>query len=180
MQQYNHGRSNYVLLAGRTAGAGAGDGKHAHTCKLVQWQTQISPLAALLLCWASRQKLKVNHWAISTLILTFGSKLQLRDRKETRVKTMYVCSCMLSRLGQIQLFVPLGTVALQVPLSMGFSRQFYWNGLPCPPPGDSPNPGMGSASPASFFTHWDTWEAQNNVHTCVKENDETNCILISL
>ena len=60
---------------------------------------------------------------------------------------------MLSSLGQIQLFVPLGTVALQVPLSMGFSRQFYWNGLPCPPPGDSPNPGMGSASPASFFTH---------------------------
>ena len=27
-------------------------------------------------------------------------------------------------------------------LSMGFSRQIYWSGLPCPPPGDLPNPGM--------------------------------------
>ena len=30
----------------------------------------------------------------------------------------------------------------QVPLSMGFSRQEYWNGLPCPPPGDLPDPGI--------------------------------------
>ena len=34
------------------------------------------------------------------------------------------------------------TVARQVPLSMGFSRQGYWSGLPCPPPGDFPNPGI--------------------------------------
>ena len=38
---------------------------------------------------------------------------------------------------------PVGwTVALQAPLSMGFSRQEYWGGLPCPPPGDLPNPGI--------------------------------------
>ena len=35
----------------------------------------------------------------------------------------------------------------QAPLSMGFSRQEYWNGLPCPPPGDLPNPGMEPWSP---------------------------------
>ena len=40
------------------------------------------------------------------------------------------------------------TVALQVPLSMGFSRQEYWSGLPCPPPGDLPNPGVELRSPA--------------------------------
>ena len=34
------------------------------------------------------------------------------------------------------------TVACQAPLSIGFSRQEYWSGLPCPPPGDIPNPGM--------------------------------------
>ena len=33
-----------------------------------------------------------------------------------------------------------GTVASQAPLFMGFSRQEYWSGLPCPPPGDLPNP----------------------------------------
>ena len=34
------------------------------------------------------------------------------------------------------------TVAHQAPLSMGFSRQEYWSGLPCPPPGDLPDPGI--------------------------------------
>ena len=40
------------------------------------------------------------------------------------------------------------TVAHQTPLSMGFSRQEYWSGLPFSPPGDLPNPGIGPASPA--------------------------------
>ena len=31
---------------------------------------------------------------------------------------------------------------------MGFSRQEYWSGLPCPPPGDRPNPGLEAGSPA--------------------------------
>ena len=39
-------------------------------------------------------------------------------------------------------------VALQAPLSMGFSRQEYWSGLPFPSPGDRPNPGIEPASPA--------------------------------
>ena len=38
------------------------------------------------------------------------------------------------------------TVARQAPLSMGFSRQVYWSGLPCPPPGDLPNPGIEAGS----------------------------------
>ena len=39
------------------------------------------------------------------------------------------------------------TVACQAPLSMGFFRQEYWSGLPCPPPGNLPNPGIESRSP---------------------------------
>ena len=39
-------------------------------------------------------------------------------------------------------FVTLWTVAGQAPLSTGFSRQEYWSGLPCPPPGDLLNPGI--------------------------------------
>ena len=38
------------------------------------------------------------------------------------------------------------TVAHQAPLSMGFSSQEYWSGLPFPPPGDLPNPGIEPAS----------------------------------
>ena len=40
------------------------------------------------------------------------------------------------------------TIALQVPLSMGFSRQEYWSGLPFPSPGDHPKPGIEPGSPA--------------------------------
>ena len=43
----------------------------------------------------------------------------------------------------------LWTVAYKAPLSMGFSRQEYWSGLPCPPPGDPPNPGIEPVSPVS-------------------------------
>jgi len=40
------------------------------------------------------------------------------------------------------------TVAQQVPLAMGFSRQEYWSGLPFPSPGDLPDPGIEPRSPA--------------------------------
>ena len=52
-------------------------------------------------------------------------------------------------LSHVRVFVILWTVALQAPLSMRFSRQEYWSGLPCPPPRDLPNPGMEPTSPAS-------------------------------
>ena len=47
------------------------------------------------------------------------------------------------------------TVACQASLSMGFSRQEYWRGLPFPSPGDLPNPGIEPGSPAlqRFFTN---------------------------
>ena len=47
------------------------------------------------------------------------------------------------------------TVACQAPLSLGFSRQEYWSGLPFPPPGDLPYPEIEPVSPAlagRFFT----------------------------
>ena len=46
----------------------------------------------------------------------------------------------------VQLFVTLWNVAHHTPLSMGFSKQGYWSGLSCPPPGDLPDPGMEPAS----------------------------------
>ena len=68
---------------------------------------------------------------------------------------MEVCTCVLSCFTCVQLFVTLWTVACQAPLSVGFSRQQYWSGLPCPPPGDLPHPGIKPTSPVShgrFFT----------------------------
>ena len=51
-------------------------------------------------------------------------------------------------LSHVQLFETPWTVARQAPLSMGFSRQEHWSGLPCPPPGDLPHPGNEPGSPA--------------------------------
>ena len=51
-------------------------------------------------------------------------------------------------LSCVQLFVIPSTVDYQVPLSMGFSRQEYWSGLPFPSPADLPDPGTEPGSPA--------------------------------
>ena len=54
---------------------------------------------------------------------------------------MHVPACAES-LSCVQLFVTLWAVAHQAPLSMGCSKQEYWSGLPCPSPGDLPDPGI--------------------------------------
>jgi len=59
---------------------------------------------------------------------------------------------------------------------MGFSRQEYWSGLPCPPPGDLPNPGieprylMSPALAGGFFTTSITWEALFDLYSHPKLN----------
>ena len=58
----------------------------------------------------------------------------------------YVCCVVLSHFSHVWLFATLWSVALQAPLSMGFSRQEYWSGWPCPPPGDLPDAGTELAS----------------------------------
>ena len=53
---------------------------------------------------------------------------------------------MLSCFSDVRLFATLWTVACQAPLPMGFSKQEYWSGLPCPPPRDLPHQGIEPAS----------------------------------
>ena len=55
---------------------------------------------------------------------------------------------MVYSLSRVRLLRPHGLVACQAPLSMGFSRQEYWSGLPFPSPGDLPDPGIKLGSPA--------------------------------
>ena len=76
---------------------------------------------------------------------------------------------MLSRFSRVRLFAAQRTVAGQAPLSMGFSRQEYWSGLPCPPPGDLSDPGIESVSLTSaalaggFFTTCAIWKVVLNI-----------------
>ena len=74
------------------------------------------------------------------------------------------CGCQhVGALSHVQLFVTPQMVACQAPLSMGFSRQEYWSGVPFPTQRDFPNPAMEPAplmSPAlagGFFTNCTTW-----------------------
>ena len=59
-----------------------------------------------------------------------------------------VCVCVCKLLSHFQLFMTPWTLASQAPLSMGFSRQEYWSGLPFPSPEDLPNSGIEPRSPA--------------------------------
>ena len=63
---------------------------------------------------------------------------------------------MLSHFSCVGLFVTPWAAAFQPPLSMGFSQQEYWSGLPCPPPRDLPDPGTEPASPASLALQVDS------------------------
>ena len=78
---------------------------------------------------------------------------------------MYVLSLFI----HVQVFVTLWNVAHRASLSMGFSRQEYCRGLPCPSPGDLPSPGTepeSLKSPAlagGFFTTSTTWETPTNI-----------------
>ena len=60
--------------------------------------------------------------------------------------------CVAQSLSRIQLFATPWTVARQAPLSMGFPRQEYWSGLPCPPPGIEPVSLVSPALAGRFFT----------------------------
>ena len=62
-------------------------------------------------------------------------------------------------LSHVRLLATPWTAAYQAPLSMGFSRQEYWNELPNPPPGDLPNPGIKPMSPALQVDSLPLWSA---------------------
>ena len=66
------------------------------------------------------------------------------------INSTFLFMCMLSCFRLVWLWDPM---ACQAPLSTGFSRQEYWSGLPCPPLGDLPNPGIKPAS-LLHLLHW--------------------------
>ena len=61
---------------------------------------------------------------------------------QTRRLKLNGLACVRALYSHAQLFVTLWTEARRAPLTTGFSRQEYWRGLPCPPPGDRPDPGI--------------------------------------
>ena len=91
---------------------------------------------------------------------------------------MYV----LSRFRRVQLFVTLWTENNQAPLSMGFSSQEYWSGLPCPSPGNLPNPGsnpgllhckalQGSPCGTIWYIKFQSWSFSSVQFSCPVMSD---------
>ena len=110
---------------------------------------------------------EVSGWfmAVGHLIL---QRLRRVRRRMTNVffpHGILMSVCVLSCFNCVWLFSAPWTVAYQAPLSMGFSRQGYWSGMPFPSPGDLPDPGiefeclMSPALGGRFFKISATWEA---------------------
>ena len=95
----------------------------------------------------------------SVVVRVSSTRIRIKRKKKIQKGESISCSVM------SKLFATPWTTARRAPLSVEFSRQEYWSGLPCPLPGDLPQPGIKSAaleSPAladRFFTSSTTWEA---------------------
>ena len=94
---------------------------------------------------------------------------------------------MLSLFSHVQFFAIPWTVAHQAPLSTGFCRQGYWIGLPSPPPGDLPNPGIETEALTSpvlicgFFTTSSTEKSSgNSIQCCVMIHKITSISLVNI
>jgi len=87
----------------------------------------------------------------------------------SHIYTLNHLCAVLSRFSCVQLFSTLWIVAHQAPLSVGFSRQEYWSGLPWPPAGYLPNPGIeletliSPALAGGFFTTSTTYIIPNTI-----------------
>ena len=84
-----------------------------------------------------------SHWGHHRALRTVPCATQ-----EVLISFYFIRCVCAQMLRHLQLFCDPRTVARQAPLSMGFSRQEYWSGLPCPSPGDLPNSGIKPRCPA--------------------------------
>ena len=113
---------------------------------------------------ARRHYLRTRNRALTRHLTFWHINLRLSSPQNCEKEIPSDDACMLSCLNCVCLFDTLWSVAHQVPLSMRFSRQEYWRGLPCLPARGRPNPGIKPASLLSpalaggFFTTSAAWE----------------------
>ena len=131
------------------------------------WQDRSSP-AGDWTCVLSSESLSPNHWTAREVPEVFWVFLKVFFSVEVQLTCffkytttlfqlyinicIYMRVCKLSHFSCVRLFATLWTVAHQAPLSMGFSRQEYLSGLPCPPPEDLPT--QGSNPHLLHLQHW--------------------------
>ena len=123
--------------------------------------------------WLQNQKLeehdlsKGSHfyrcWFLQSSLFWVGYHFQCKEKITRGFRNLNHCSCSGSKsLRHVRLFPSLWAAAHQVPLSMEFSRQEYWSGLPFPSPGGSCQTRdwtCVSRIGRQILYHWATWEA---------------------
>ena len=101
--------------------------------------------------WQDMWWLRYRELSLEIWIWTRGWVREFRSLFTVFSECHLYCVCVLSHFNCVQLFATPRTTAFQAPLSMGFSWQEYWSGLPFPPPGDLSHPGIKPASPAHLL-----------------------------
>ena len=124
------------------------------------WNAIISTFIKSLLTQKWERSYQLRCWAVAYLkymCLLSWPFCSLYDFGISRKQYKWECPL----LSHIRFFVTPWTIAHQAPLSMGFSRQEYWSGLPFPSPGNLPNPGLNLCllHCGRFFTVWVIREA---------------------
>ena len=139
--------------------------------QVTQWPTEILTATSVSLgfvefCpphWGfALKKCSVNTW--KSVLCSLETAQSWGSRSASHLTSRCICHCrsssisapcphppwitMLSLISHVRLCVTPWTIVCKAPLSMGFSRQEYWSGLPCPPPGDLPDTGIEPGSSA--------------------------------
>ena len=142
-----------ILMLGKIEGRGEGDdrGQDCWMASLTRWTW----------VWASSRRWwwrtgkpgvlqSTGSQSVRCDWVTEQQQAQCNSNSPVRSSRVYKAYCMhvLSHFSHVWLFATPWTVDQRSSLSMGFSRQEYWSGLPFPLPGVLPNPGIECASPA--------------------------------
>ena len=124
-------------------------GAYSNSCPSCQWchPTVSSSVVALILNLAIKNLLNNKPCLITLLTKVHIVKAMVFPVVRYRCESWTMKKAVKS-FSHVLFFATPWTVAYQAPLSMGFSSQEYWSGLPFPSPGDLPNPGIKARSPA--------------------------------
>ena len=135
--------------------------------------------------WALKFQLKCHRGALPTHLSHAGATavtplpgLLHCTCHHSEKKIVYMCVCVLNSFSHVRLFATLWTVAHQAPLSMGFSRQEQWSGLPFPSPGDLPDPYIYIY--VYIFTHKYTFQSICNIKVFSLSLSTHLCIYLSI